>query len=113
MISALWEVANGDGNVADHSTPSPAVSSSQVTIFPPPYSDAYPNNQAAVVTSPTHWVSVKVALIRSIRRGVFFDRKYWARHSRTGDVLKPIYFSSAIIEEKAHQLNKSASGCGW
>ena len=41
MISALWKVANGDGNVADPSTPSPAVSSSQVTFFPPQYSDAY------------------------------------------------------------------------
>jgi hypothetical protein len=49
---------------------------------------------------------VKTALIRSTRRGVFFDRKYWARHLKTGDVLKPIYFSSTIMEDKSEQLSK-------
>jgi len=35
-------------------------------------------------------------MIKSIKRGVFFDQKYWARHSKDGHVLKPIYFSSLI-----------------
>jgi hypothetical protein len=65
--------------------------------------------QIAQAVSPGHWASVKVALIRSIRGGVFFDRKYWARHSKAGEVLKPIYLSSVIMSDKAQQLKKSAS----
>jgi len=49
---------------------------------------------------------VKTALIKSIRNGIFFDRKYWARHSKAGDVLKPVYLSSTIMEDKLQQLNK-------
>jgi hypothetical protein len=41
-----------------------------------------------------------------MHKGVFFDRKYWARCSRTGDVLKPVYLSSIIMADKAQQLNK-------
>ena len=51
---------------------------------------------------------MKAALIGSIRKGVFFDRKYWARHLKIGDVLKPIYFSSTIMEDKSEQLGKCA-----
>ena len=58
--------------------------------------------------SPAHWASVNMALIMSIRKGVFFDRKYWARHSKTGKLLKPVYFSSAIMDDKAQQLSTCA-----
>ena len=51
---------------------------------------------------------MKIALIRSIRKGIFFDRKYWARHSENGDVLKPIYFQSMIMDDKSRELNKCA-----
>ena len=61
------------------------------------------------VASPAHWPSVKTALIKSIRTRVFFDRKYWARHAKSGDILKPVYFSSEITDDKAHQLNKRKS----
>jgi len=56
-----------------------------------------------------------MALINSIRKGVFFDRKYWARHSKAGDVLKPVYFSSVIMGDKSQQLNKGVltSGRGF
>ncbi|KAF9645626.1 hypothetical protein BDM02DRAFT_3119977 [Thelephora ganbajun] len=85
MLSALWEIANKDGDITDPSKTTPT---------------------AAQVTSPAHWDSVKIALIKSIRKGMFFDRKYWARHSKAGDVLKPVYLSSAIMSDKAQQLNK-------
>ena len=52
---------------------------------------------------------MKTALIKSIRKGVFFDRKYWARHSKVGDVLKPVYFSSIIMGDKTQQVNGCAS----
>ena len=51
---------------------------------------------------------MKIALVKSIRKGVFFDRKYWVRHSKAGDVLKPVYFSSIIMDDKAQQVNKCA-----
>jgi len=62
------------------------------------------HNQVTQVTSPAHWVAVKAALVKSIREGVLFDRKYWVRHSKTGGTLKPIYFSSIIMGDKVGQL---------
>lgn len=35
-------------------------------------------------------------MAKSIQQGVFFDQKYWTRHSKDGRALKPIYFSSLI-----------------
>ena len=57
-----------------------------------------------------HQASVKRALIKSIRKGVFFDMKYWARYSRSnsGDALKPVYFSSMITSDTVWQLNNRA-----
>ena len=57
------------------------------------------------VTSSAEWESVKVALIRSIRTGVFLDRKYWARHSKSGGVLRPIHFLSAVVNDKTLRSN--------
>ena len=39
-------------------------------------------------------------MVKSIREGVFFDRKYWAPHSRKGSSLKAVYFSSVIVENE-------------
>ena len=66
--------------------------------------------QTAQAKGPAHWDSVKIALITSIRTGAFFDRKYWARHSNSGDVLKPVYFSSTIMKGKTEQVDKGTSG---
>ena len=56
-----------------------------------------------------HWVPIEAALVRSIHTGIFFDKKYWARHSKAGDVLKPVYFSGTAMNDKIQQLNK----CTW
>ena len=50
--------------------------------------------------TPTNREYVKIALIRSIREGVFVDRKYWARHSRSGKILRPVYLSSIMTGQK-------------
>ena len=63
------------------------------------------HDQTAEVVSPAHWAAVKIALVKSIGKGVFFDRKYWARHSGPGSALKPVYFSSTIMEDKVQHLN--------
>jgi hypothetical protein len=60
------------------------------------------------VTSPAHWSSVKVTFIKSMCTGIFFNRKYWARYSKSGGVLKPVYFSSIIMGDKAQHLNNCA-----
>ena len=106
MLCALWEIAYKDGDIV-----APSSASSAVSPFPPPcYAGMLTSpNQVTQVTSPVHWASVKVALIKSIRKGVFFDRKYWARHSRTGGTLKPVYFSSIVMGDKVEQLNNRAS----
>ena len=67
------------------------------------------HNQVTQVTSPAHWGSVKTALVKSIRQGVLFDRKYWVRHSKSGDTLKPVYFSSTIMSDKVEQLKDRTS----
>jgi len=85
MLSALWDIANTEGEVEGPSNTESTPTSAQ---------------------TPTLLASVKTALIESIRRGVFFDRKYWARHSKAGKVLKPVYFSSTIMKDKSLQLNK-------
>ena len=55
------------------------------------------------VKNPAHWNSVKIALINSIRTGIFFDKKYWARHSHAR--LRSVYFSSTIMKDKAPELD--------
>ena len=64
--------------------------------------------QATQVTSPVNWASVNIALIKSIRKGFLFNRKYWVRGSRTGGVLRPVYLSSIIVDDKIQQLNTCA-----
>lgn len=109
MLTALWEILNKDGDITAPSNATPAVSLSHSCLLPScaPMLTSY--NQVVQVTSPAHWATVKLALIRSISKGVFFDRKYWARQSNAGDVLKPVYFSSIIIGDKEQQLNSCAS----
>ena len=61
-------------------------------------------------TSLVHRASVRRALIKSIRQGVFFDMKYWARRScsKFGDALKPVYFSRTIMSDVVWELDKCA-----
>ena len=61
------------------------------------------------VKRPAHWEFVEAALIRSIHEGIFFDKKYWARHSSARDVLKPVYLSSTVMRGKIGELNKRRS----
>ena len=46
-------------------------------------------------------------MVKSIREGIFFDRKYWALHSRKGSALKAVYFSSIIIENELEACEQS------
>jgi hypothetical protein len=61
------------------------------------------------VKSPTHWDLVGMALVESIRKGVFFDGKYWVRHSKGAHGLKPVYFSSMIMGDKLQKLRECRS----
>ena len=108
MLSDLWEIVNKDGDVQAPLNTSPAVSPFQSCFVTRCRVTPVPHEQTTQVASPAHWGAVKLALIDSIDKGVFFDRKYWVRHSNSGNTLKPIYFSSIVMGDKTVQLNNCA-----
>ena len=108
MLSELWEIVNKDGDIQVPLNTSPAVSSFRSRFVPRCRVMLTSHDQVTQVTTPAHWDAVKLALINSIGKGVFFDRKYWARHSNSGNTLKPIYLSSIVMGDKTAQLNNCA-----
>ncbi|KAF9779144.1 hypothetical protein BJ322DRAFT_1088746 [Thelephora terrestris] len=88
-VAGFWEIANKDGKIK-----APAGTSKKKGTGK--YSQAI---------SPSQW-AVKMALIDSVRNGIFFDRKYWARHSKAGDLLKPVYLSSRVMGDKAQRMKE-------
>ena len=106
MLCTLWEIANKDGDIPAPPGASPGVSSLPSRRYKGMLISHY---QVIWAGPPAYWASVKIALIKSIHKGVFFDRKYWARHSKRGEILKPVYFSSIVMGDKVEQLNNCAS----
>jgi len=93
-ITLLWKLSKEGGR----STPaSPAVinSVSQPSLATNPST----HRQVQLTPDLTNWRPVKIALIRSIREGIFFDRKYWARDSKSARGLRPLYISSIATGE--------------
>jgi hypothetical protein len=109
MLSTLWGILNEDGEIKAPLNTSPPVSPPRSCLLLCCTGMLTSYHQIAQVISPAHWAAVKIALIKSIGKGVFFDRKYWARHSKPGSVLKPVYFSSIIMGDKVQQLKNCAS----
>jgi len=108
MLSALLEIVSRDEDITAPSGASPAVSSFWCFFLRCCAGMLISYDQTAQVTSPAHWAAIKIALIKSIRTGVFFDRKYLTRNFKSGDVLKPVHFSSIIMGDKTQQLNNCA-----
>ena len=81
-ISCIWEISNKEDPVL------PGPSSSAL------HSDKSPS----ILTGVTEFTgcSMRLPLIRSIKEGSLFDRKYWARKSRQG-LIGPIYFCSTVV----------------
>jgi hypothetical protein len=69
MLSTLWGIINKDGEIKAPSDASPAVSSSLSCLLPCCSGVLTLHDQVAQVISPVHWAIVKIALIRSIRKG--------------------------------------------
>lgn len=107
VFTELWEILNKDGDIKAPGDPPPPVS--PPWSFPGEAEVLISHDQIVQATSPARWSAVKTSLIKSIREGVLFDRKYCARYYKTGDTLKPVYFSSIIMGDKVQQLNKCAS----
>lgn len=107
MLSAFWAIANNDEGVVTSARVLPIVSSFMILVgFRVLYWGTYTGRyQCAGKTCPQRLKPVFVALSNSIRSGIFFDRKYWARHSKAGDS-KPVYLSSIVMGDKAQQLKK-------
>ena len=107
-MSLLWEVSK-----KDRSTNLPIQSFGgfvRVTSSPTPLplinfarSQGLPAATAGVPAAPE---CLKPAFIRSIREGVFVDRKYFARYSKAGKALRPVYFPSTVIGEKLAYIDK-------
>ena len=97
---ALLKVANEDGDVTSPADDPLAVSLTKFYLLLGMILSAPTPQYQIPVKSPAYWAFVKAALARSIHNGIFFDKKYWARHSKAGDVLKPIYFSGTVMNDK-------------
>ena len=93
-MSLLWEVWR------KRRKNSPA----SILAFTP--SSSRPRSTSPAALTPKNWKRVKIALIRSIRGGVFVDRKYWARRSRAGQVLQPVYISSIVAGRRLPYIDK-------
>ena len=111
MLSTLLKIANKNESMIPPPNSSPNVGLVFVCLLLC-YVALAPHKQAVHVSSPAHWPSVKTSLVKSICIGVFFDRKYWARHLKTRDAFRPVYFSSMIMGDTAHQLHKRRSEVG-
>ena len=92
-VSLLWEVL-------EKRRDSPPVHSSSASLLSP-----HPRPTSPATSTPTNWENVKIALIRSIREGVFVDLKYWARRSRAGQVLQPVYLSSIVAGQRLSYID--------
>ena len=96
VISLLWKFSRKRGTI-------PLAPENSIPISPPsPFRSCSPDTL-------THISRVKTALIKSIREGVFADRKYWARHSRSGRVLRPVYLSSIVADRRLPDIET----CKW
>ena len=51
------------------------------------------------------WTPLKIALIKSIRHSVFFDRRYWTRHGNTTGALRPFHISSIVASKQLQCIN--------
>ena len=106
MLSALWEIANDDTDVKGPSHTEPVVSQFRLSLLLSTYHLQY---EATQDDDPEHWEAISMAFLRSIQSGIFFDRKYWARNSKAGDALKPVYLSSIVMDDTAEELKRCAS----
>jgi len=93
-LSSLWDTLNQDCYVV---TP-PDVKSS-VRPFPTHRPTNLTSQTACACQKPRGIEPLQRAIMKSIHGGVFFDRRYWVRHSRNGGTLKAIYSSSIIADD--------------
>lgn len=94
-LSLLWQTANQVGGNTTTSDSKPSV---RLLLIYPGVGANSDFRQPKHISSPVGWNNLQTAMMKSIREGVFFDRKYWARHSRNGNGLKAVYVSSIIID---------------
>ena len=52
------------------------------------------------------WTPLKIALIKSIRHGVFFDGRFWTRQGNTARALRPFYISSIVASKQLRRINE-------
>lgn len=67
------------------------------STFSPPETDF---RYLQVSDFPANFTQIEMALIKSIQTGIFLNKKYWVRYSKTASTLRPIYISSIVAGEK-------------
>ena len=103
-ITLLWKLSRGDKRPY-FASPAAANFFGQSPLTTNPST----HRQGQVTSSLVNWKSVEIALIKSIREGIFFDRKYWARNSKAARALRPLYISSIAAGECLPYIND----CEW
>ena len=96
-MTLLWKLSKGRGSAPSRrpdedkvSNASPLTSSSTVT-------NLGTHLQQEPTPASANWECIEIALIKSIREGTFFDKRYWTRQSKTARALRPVYLSTIIV----------------
>ena len=95
-VTLLWKLSKGDKRSPPLSpVATNSVSQPSLTAHPPAH------RQGQHPPYPAKWTrrSIRMAFIKSIREGIFFDRKYWTRNSKTSRALRPLHISSIVASE--------------
>jgi hypothetical protein len=93
-IIHLWKLSKGDGR----SSPVFLVTTNSVSQ-PSFTTNPSLHRQGLPTPGPASRRPVEIALIKSIREGIFFDRKCWTRDLKTARDLRPLYISSIAAGE--------------
>ena len=96
-VTLLWKLSMAGGPLP----PSPEFEGEPDS----PLSSHSPSSPRIDVPSLANCKLVESALIKSLRTGRFFDRRYWTRHPKTAKTLRPIYISSIVAGDKLRRIN--------
>ena len=100
-ITLLWKLSK-EGRRSSSFSLAATKSASQPSLTTNPSIQ----QQVQPTPSPANRGPVKIALIRSIREGTFFDRKYRVRNSKSARALRPLYISSIATGECLSHINR-------
>ena len=94
--------AAGEGRIGNEdSTQDRSEKPDQSADAPPP---ALPNESGSLADRER--ACIDRALVRSIREGLLFDKKYWTRKSKTGSKLQPLHIPRILAREYLQHVDR-------